>query len=180
MSNGEQCQNSDIDCSLQKIAFKTAIMETIPEHEVLNIAFNTTRHCCPSNPIPESHESPLLTLFLSALRDNITTKKDFLDNPQLSWENPVIVFKETIGESAFRRSFHESYFVLIKDLVRDRAWIEMYPAESFKQVKLNEVESWLQKENCWWIKDNITTGERVIWMCKKCDRGYSVRVWRKE
>ncbi|KAF7862510.1 hypothetical protein EAF04_007383 [Stromatinia cepivora] len=135
--------------------------------------------CCPATRIPRAHPSILLSIFLSALDARLRHNTPFsllTDDAPANCE-AILELQEIKEDNTMRPKYHMRYFVLINHLEENRAYIEMYPGESFGELELEAVECWRMGREKWWDVDGVTD-ERVTWRCSDCRCSYAVRVLR--
>ncbi|ESZ95154.1 hypothetical protein SBOR_4454 [Sclerotinia borealis F-4128] len=136
--------------------------------------------CCVATQAPREHLSILLSVFLTALEARIRLNKPFSfpagGTPRES--EPIIELQEIKKDDTMQPEYNSRYFMLTGNLKENRAYIEMYPGESFVELKLEAVERWKMKYELWWSMDNITD-ERVKWRCSSCKCSYTVRTLRE-
>lgn len=140
---------------------------------------SNTMLCCPATRIPREHSSILLSVFLSALDARLRLDKPFTllvgDIPGKS--EPIIELQEIKNDNYMQPGYRIRYFMITRNLEENRAYIEMYPGESFGELELEAVEEWRMEQDQWWNMDNITN-ERVRWRCSSCQCSYAARILR--
>lgn len=135
--------------------------------------------CCLATRIPKEHPSALLSIFLTALDARLRSNKPFTfllgDTPEKS--EAIIVLQEIENDTSMFPQYHTRYLMITRNLEENRAYIEMYPGESFGGLELEGVEQWRIGQDQCFDMDNITH-ERVPWKCTRCHCSYAVSVMR--